>query len=171
MTNAMRVGVVGAVFAALLGVLGVRLWTMQVTEVFGYEARAEQQQVRVVTTPAPRGDIYDTNGVKLAGTRSALAVVVDLALVDSEQAQDLAETLAAFLDEPTSDIMEQLSSENRGAQITVAEDVTDEQATFILEHREDFPGATVIPQPIRTYPLGDLAAHVLGYRPAMAESV
>jgi len=163
MTNTMRIGVVGVVFAALLGVLGVRLWTMQVTEVYAYEDRAERQQVRVVTTPAPRGDIYDTNGVKLAGTRSALAAVVDLALVDTDQIESLAETLGAFLDVPTSEIMEQLSNENRGARITVAEDLTDEQATFILEHREDFPGATVIPQPIRTYPSGDLGAHVLGY--------
>jgi cell division protein FtsI/penicillin-binding protein 2 len=163
MTNTMRIGVVGAVFATLLGVLGVRLWTMQVTEVYGYEERAANQQVRVVTTPAPRGDIYDTNGVKLAGTRSALAVVVDLALVDQEETQGLAENLAAFLDVATSEIVEKLSSDNRGAQITVAEDLTDDEATFILEHREDFPGATVIPQPIRTYPFGDLGAHVLGY--------
>jgi len=159
----MRVGVIGIVFGVFLGVLGIRLWTMQVTEVNAYEEKAEQQQVRVVTTPAPRGDIYDTNGVKLAGTRSALAVVVDLALVDDDQASGLAENLAAFLDKPTSEIVEQLSTTNRGAQITVAEDLTDEQATFMLEHREDFPGATVTPQPIRTYPLGDLGAHVLGY--------
>ena len=163
MTNTMRVGVVGLVFAALLAVLGVRLWTMQVTEVFAYEERADKQQVRVVTTPAPRGDIYDANGVKLAGTRSALAVVVDLALVDNDQTESLSEHLAAFLDKPASEIMDQLSTENRGAQITVAEDLSDAQATFLLEHREDFPGATVIPQPIRTYPLGDLGAHVLGY--------
>ncbi|GMQ93667.1 MAG: hypothetical protein BMS9Abin12_1147 [Acidimicrobiia bacterium] len=163
MTNTMRVGVVGIVFATLLAVLGIRLWTMQVSEVYAYEALAAKQQVRVVTTPAPRGDIYDTNGVKLAGTRSALAIVVDLALVDIEEIDLLAENLAAFLNEPASDIVEQLSAENRGAQITVARDITDSQATFLLERREDFPGVTVIPQPIRTYPLGELAAHVLGY--------
>ncbi len=163
MNNSMRIGVVGLVFAALFGVLGIRLWTMQVTEVHAYEARAEKQQVRVVTTPAPRGNIFDVNGVKLAGTRSALAAVVDLALVDKDEIESLAENLGAFLDEPASDIIEQLSEDNRGAQITVAKDLTDSQATFLLEHREDFPGVTVIPQPIRTYPLGDLAAHVLGY--------
>ncbi len=163
MTNTMRVGVVGLVFAALLGVLGLRLWTMQVTEANAYGEQAEKQQVRVVTAPAPRGDIYDTNGVKLAGTRSALAIVVDLALVDRDQLGLLSENLAAFLDMPASDIMEALSTDNRGAQITVAEDLSDSQATFLLEHREDFPGATVIPQPIRTYPLGELGAHVLGY--------
>jgi cell division protein FtsI/penicillin-binding protein 2 len=163
MTSTMRIGVVGIVFAVLLAVLGLRLWTMQVTEVHAYEERAESQQVKVLTTPAPRGDILDVNGVKLAGTRSALAAVVDLALVDADQIQPLSENLAAFLGKPTSLIVEQLSIENRGAQVSVEKDLSDTQATFLLEHREDFPGVSVIPQPIRTYPLGDIGAHVLGY--------
>lgn len=163
MTSTVRVVVLGALFAVLLAVLVLRLWTMQVTGVHAYEERAASQQVRVVTTPAPRGDIVDANGVKLAGTRSALAAVVDLALVDDDEQQSLAEKLGAFLDEPASAILEQLSGDNRGAQITVAKDLSDSQATFLLEHKEEFPGVSVIPQPIRTYPLGDLAAHVLGH--------
>lgn len=163
MTSMARVGVVGVLFAVLLVVLGLRLWSMQVIGVHAYVDQAEQQQVRIVTTPAPRGDIFDINEVKLAGTRSALAAVVDLALIDEDGVQRLAENLAAFLDEPASDIVEQLSGTNRGVQVTVASDLTDIQAIFLLEHKEDFPGVAVIPQPIRTYPLGDLAAHVLGY--------
>ncbi|MEN8040805.1 MAG: penicillin-binding transpeptidase domain-containing protein [Actinomycetota bacterium] len=163
MTNTMRIGVIGIVFGALLAVLGLRLWAMQITEVHAYEERAERQQVRVVTTPAPRGDIYDSKGVKLAGTRSALAAVVDLALVDKDEMDQLAQNLAAFLDLDASEVIEQLSNDNRGAQITVAEDLSDADATFLLERREDFPGVAVIPQPVRTYPMGELGAHVLGY--------
>jgi cell division protein FtsI/penicillin-binding protein 2 len=163
MTNTMRIGVIGIVFAALLAVLGLRLWTMQVTEAHAYEERAAAQQVKVITTPAPRGNVFSADGVKLAGTRSALAAIVDLALVEREEVDELAENLATFLGKPASELVEQLSGDNRGAQITVAKDLTDTQATFLLEHRESFPGLTVIPQPIRTYPLGDLGAHVLGY--------
>jgi len=163
MTNTVRIGVVGVVFGVLLAVLGLRLWTMQVTEAYAYEERALKQQVRVVPAPAPRGDIYDANGVKLAGTRSALAAFVDLALIDEDQIGSLSERLAAFLHKPASEIVEQLSIDNRGALVAVAGELSDAQATFLLEHREDFPGVTVVPQPIRTYPLGDIAAHVLGY--------
>ena len=163
MTNTMRIGVIGIVFAALFAVLALRLWTMQITEVHAYEERAAAQQVKVITTPAPRGDVFSADGVKLAGTRSALAAIVDLALVDADEVDELAENLATFLNKPASDLVEQLSGDNRGAQITVAEDLTDTQATFLLEHKESFPGLAVIPQPIRTYPLGDLGAHVLGY--------
>lgn len=163
MSASVRIGIVGALFLALLGVLTLRLWTMQVTEVQAYEERAESNQIRLVSTPAPRGDIYDRNGVKLAGTRSALAAVIDLALVESSERKDLAENLAAFLDQPASDILLAMEEDAQGAQLTVAEDLSDAQATFLVEHREQFPGVNIIPQPVRTYPEGEVAAHLIGY--------
>jgi cell division protein FtsI/penicillin-binding protein 2 len=158
-----RIGVIGLVFLALLGVLTLRLWTMQVTEVQAYEDRADRNQVRVVFTPAPRGDIYDSNGVKLAGTRSALAAVVDLALVETSELETLARNLAAFLDVPTSELLDHLENPSAGAQVTVATDLTEYEATFLAEHRETFPGVNIVPQPVRVYPEGDLAAHIIGY--------
>ena len=163
MNNSVRLGVIGVVFFALLAVLSLRLWTMQVGAVEAYEERALSNQSRVVATPAPRGDILDRNGVKLAGTRSALAVVVDLLLVEPEDEERLAQNLAAFLDTPASEIIESFENDSQCGLVTVAEDVTDTQATFIVEHREEFPGVNIIPQPVRIYPEGELAAHILGY--------
>ncbi len=163
MTSPLRIGILGIIIMSLFAVLGIRLWTMQVTSAEAYEGRAEDNQIRVVRTPAPRGDIWDVNGVKLAGTRSALAAVIDLALIEADEQSDLAQNLAAFLDEPASDIEKLLSATNLGSQITVATDISDSQATFLLEHREMFPGIDVVPQPVRTYPEGELAAHVIGY--------
>lgn len=163
MSTSLRIGIIGAVFVALLGLLTLRLWTMQVTEVQAYEERAQSNQIRVVTTPAPRGDVFDRNGVKLAGTRSALAAVVDLALVESAERDMLARNLAAFLDRPASELMDAMENDAQGALLTVADDLTDEQATFLVEHREQFPGVSIIPQPVRTYPEGETAAHIIGY--------
>lgn len=163
MNTTLRLGVIGAVFFALLGILTLRLWTMQVTEVHAYEERAESNQIRVVHTPAPRGDVYDANGVLLAGTRSSLNAVVDLALVDQADREQLAQNLAAFLDQPASDIIDAMENDHQGGLLTVAEDLSEHEATFIVERREEFPGVSIIPQPVRTYPLGETAAHVLGY--------
>ncbi len=166
MTSPVRVGVLGLLIAALFGMLGLRLWTMQVTEAQAYNDRADQNQVRVVFTPAPRGDIFTADGVKIAGTRSALAAIVDLALVGKDERDELAQNLAAFLDDPAlpaSAIMDLLLGPNQGLQITVAKDLSEDQAVFLMEHRESFPGVNIIPQPIRTYPEGELGAHVIGY--------
>ncbi len=163
MTGTWRLAGVGVVLAVMLGVLGLRLWTIQVTETDTYAAEAERNLIRVVPTPAPRGDIFDRNGELLAGTTASLAAVVDMALVEDEIAEDLAQRLSAFLDQPASEILERFENATSGAQITLAEDLTERQALTLLEHREDFPGVAVIPQPIRDYPGGELAAQVLGY--------
>jgi cell division protein FtsI/penicillin-binding protein 2 len=157
-----RASIIGLIFLALLGVLTLRLWSMQVTDAQAYEDRAERNQVRIVYTPAPRGDIFDINGVKLAGTRSALAAVVDLALVESEDIETLSRNLAAFLDSNATAISDSLTEAN-APQVTVAVDLTEYEATFIVEHREMFPGVNIIPQPVRVYPQGEIAAHVVGY--------
>ena len=162
-TATWRIVVVGAVLAGMLGVLGLRLWTLQVTGVEEYQARAESNQIRLVNTPAPRGDVFDRKGVLLAGTRPSLAVVVDMALVTDETVEVLASNLAAFLDEPEEHLLETFEGANSGAQLILAADLSEERALLLLEHREDFPGIAIIPQPVREYPGGDLAAHVLGY--------
>ena len=42
-------------------------------------------------------------------------------------------------------------------------DITPEQYTAIEERRSEMPGVVLEVQPLRAYPLGDIAAHVLGY--------
>lgn len=163
MTGTWRLAGVGIVLAVMLGVLGLRLWTIQVTETDTYTAVAEQNLIRVVPTPAPRGDVFDRNGELLAGTKASLAAVVDMGLVEDEFAEVLAQRLSAFLDQPASEILARFENANSGAQIIFATDLTEQQALTLLEHREDFPGVAVIPQPIREYPGGELAAQVLGY--------
>ena len=171
MIGTWRLAAVGLVMAVMLGALGLRLWAIQVTETEDYNAEAERNLVRVVPTPAPRGDIYDRNGELLAGTKASLAVVVDMALVEDDFAEDLAQRLAAFLDEPASEILERFESANSGAQLILAMDLTEQQALTLVEHREDFPGVAVIPQPVRDYPNAELAAQVLGYigKPSAAD--
>ena len=171
MIGTWRLAGVGLVMAVMLGGLGLRLWAIQVTETEDYTAEAERNLVRVVATPAPRGDIYDRNGELLAGTKASLAVVVDMALVEDEFAEELAQRLAAFLDEPASKILERFESANSGAQLILAKDLTEQQALTLVEHREDFPGVAVIPQPVRDYPNAELAAQVLGYigKPSAAD--
>ena len=158
-----RIAFVGLALIAMLAVLGLRLWVVQVTAAVKYQEQAAQNQIRLVPTPAPRGDIYDRNGALLAGTRPSLAAVVDLALVTDEETEELIPRLAALFDLPASAIAERFESAASGAQITLAEGLTQEEALLVMERREDFPGVAVIPQPVRFYPLGDNAAHVLGY--------
>src|SRR5512133_2613242 len=92
-----RFATLGIVIVVVLAALLVRLWTMQVLNGKSYAAQAESNRVREISLEAPRGTIYDRNGVALVTNRSALAVSVDPSY---DAVRDL---LARFRNEETAD--------------------------------------------------------------------
>ena len=67
----LRLRIVGVVVLLLFGVLVLRLWTLQVVEGKTYAAAVTRNQVRVVSIPAPRGEIVDRNGTVLVSNTAA----------------------------------------------------------------------------------------------------
>ncbi len=164
MSSGWRLGVLGLVFAVMFGALTLRLWQIQVASTTDYEARASNNQVKIVHTPAPRGEIRDSNGRLLAGTRTALAAVVDGALVSEEAEEALVQQLAAFSSLTTDEVRRIVEDARaRGDRRTIVADLTSEAMEFLAERKELFPGVSVVPQPIRVYPEGELASDILGY--------
>jgi penicillin-binding protein 2 len=170
MSRTWRLVAVGSVFAALFAVLALRLWYLQVSTVAAALEVAEQQQLRVVTIEAPRGDIYDSSGRELlAATLASRRIVVDRALVPEEREEELVNNLSALLGVPAQDIWALFEEEGSGARFAVGDEVSESTAVFALEHVEDFPGVVVEPVPVRIYPQGESAAHVVGYIGAPAD--
>jgi penicillin-binding protein 2 len=156
--------VLGLVFLAMFAALTLRLWQIQVASATDYEAQADNNQVKLVSTPAPRGEIRDRNGELLAGTRSALAAVVDGALVTDDTEEELIQQLAAFSPLTTAEVRAIVEdARDRGDRRTVVSDISEDAMQFIAERKELFPGVSVVPQPIRIYPEGELASDILGY--------
>ncbi len=71
-----RFAVLGGIVIAVLSILLLRLWTMQVLSGDAFAAQAEQNRVREISTVAPRGRILDRKGRELVTNRATLAVVV-----------------------------------------------------------------------------------------------
>ena len=164
MTIGWRIGVLSAVFLALFALLTLRLWQIQVTEASVHERAAERNQIDFASTPAPRGQIFDRNGTLLVGTRPVLSAVVDGQLVRSELEEELIASLAAFSGLDPLQVEHAIDQARlRGERVAVIEELTNEQAVFLIEHVEDFPGVRVEPQPVRVYPLGSLASDIVGY--------
>jgi penicillin-binding protein 2 len=61
----------------LLCTLFGRLWYMQVMSNADYSQAANQQHIRQVLIPAPRGTIVDSQGRTLVGNRVSLMITVD----------------------------------------------------------------------------------------------
>ena len=92
-----RFAVLGTTAVAIFGVLSAKLWTMQILGNSAYADAAEQNLYTTVKTPAPRGAIYDTNGVALVANRPSQTVVADPEVADN---RDVIRRLSAVLGVP-----------------------------------------------------------------------
>jgi len=156
---------------ALFALLSLRMWQLQVTEAAVYEDRAENNQIDLASTPAPRGEIFDAEGRLIAGTRPALAAIVDGQLVPEDVQEALVARLSAFSGLTGAEVAVIVEdARDRGDRVPLVSELTDEQAVFLVEHAEEFPGVTVEPQPIRVYPQGELASDIVGFIGAPTES-
>ncbi len=164
-----RYAVLAGVLLVALGVLFVRLWSMQVLSADEFAAAAENNRVREVAVEAPRGRILDRNGEPLVTNRSTLGVTVVPAAKDDE---DLLYRLSVVLDMPYNEVVERVTSV-REAPLKprlVAVDVPMRTVAYLAEHQTDYPGVDVSVVPVREYPHGTLAAHVLGYTGEIPEA-
>src|SRR5690242_20388164 len=71
-----RIGTIQVVAFVLLAVLGVRLYYLQIVKGDYYSERAENQRIRHIPIPAPRGVIFDRNGKILVDSRPTWNVVL-----------------------------------------------------------------------------------------------
>src|SRR3954469_9744344 len=75
---ALRVAVLGGVALTMFAVIFFRLWYLQVLSGDKYLASAQNNQIRDIVVPAPRGDILGRNGRVLVDNRVSIAVQVQV---------------------------------------------------------------------------------------------
>ncbi len=153
-------GIVGFMFLALI----TRLWFLQVLAAERYRDQAADNYVRLVDVPAPRGRILDARGAVLVANRTSIQVTVNRQEAGEAKEEVLFE-LSKVLGVPADVLGERLDDPRFYAftPIPIAIDVPKRVAFYIKENQDDFPGVDIVKAPVRTYPQGNLAAHVLGY--------
>lgn len=168
----LRLTVLTVLVAILLGALMSRLWFLQVLAGDRYVELSISNELKTVLTEAPRGRILDRNGDELVKNRVAHTISADRnRLLDAtgepqdEEAEAVLERLADLLQLPVDEIVERMTSVrySRLRPTPIAIDVSPEIVFAVGEHAELFPGVVAERLPLRTYPYGDLAAHVVGH--------
>jgi len=149
--------------AVALGVLGGAFFRLQILSGNQYTLRSEENRLRAISLPAPRGTIYDRNGLVIAENVPGYVVSVLPGRRDTIAAtlERLAEHLGL-----SSERVEDLIARNRARpneSLVVLEDASFEQVTFVEERRPQFRRVVVEPQPQRRYPPGPAVAHIIGY--------
>src|SRR5437870_8931781 len=155
---------VGVVFVAF-ALVAVRLWYLQIERGSQMRVFADQNRIRLVRVPAPRGVVYDRHGEILVDNRPSFDVVF-VPEDARERRRQVLKTLAGYLGEEEVGIRPAVrtSGDRESYQGIVLRRDVDWQGVVALEtHQLDLPGISLRVAPKRYYPFGPLAAHLLGY--------
>lgn len=150
----------------LLGVLGLRLFQLQILEHEKYKLLAKNNSTRRAITLAPRGVIYDRNDKILATSRQSLSLVVlPNKLLKQVDKNYVAKFISKLVDLPLDELQEILNKMDPKTPlpITIDNDIDIVTAIKIFENKIKLPGVEVEEQAIRFYPYNEIGAHVLGY--------
>lgn len=159
-----RAVVAGLIMLALFLMLGSRLTHLQVHSYQHYMTLSQENRIKLVALPPPRGLIYDRNGVVLAENRPSFRLVLT-----PEEVKDIDATLlqlAEIIDLSETDISrfrELLSRTRRFEEIPLKLRLSEAEVARLAVDRHRFPGVEVQAQATRYYPLGTIAAHAIGY--------
>ncbi len=133
-----------------------------------YRQLAEQNRVRLEAVRAPRGRVFDRGGRLLADNSPAFAIVYRPPDGDVRTADSLADAPVALLERmlglPRTELQAVARRATRtGVTTPFREDVEPGIVSQVEELRAELPHVEVQVTPRRQYPLGGVAAHLLGY--------
>lgn len=163
-----------ALLAALVlggfALIVVGLLRLQVVEHGAYSELAKENRVRLEVLRAPRGAIYDRGGALLADSAPSFRIVFrpfpaeSVHLVRLALGEDYVARVARLVEADTGEVRQRIAAANRtGKSEALVRDAPFRILAAVEESRSELPGIEVLVEPLRRYPNGMLASHLLGY--------
>lgn len=157
-------------------VLLIRLFVLTVVQHDKWKGYGEAASLRAVYETAPRGDILDRNGKKLATSKAVYSVnlsrvnlPVETALASAAGSFEILKQNGEDVETTQQEIAETLQASGYQSYlpITISGQVSRKSARQIAAQK--LPGIQIVVSYIREYPYGSLASHVLGYLGQISE--
>jgi penicillin-binding protein 2 len=164
---ALRVAILGGIALTMFAIIFFRLWFLEVLSGDKYRAQANNNRIRDVAVPAPRGDIVDRNGSVLVDNRVSIAVQIDPRKLPpaGPRRRLLYRRLGAVIGEAPHQIDTEVRRQHAlvpYAPATIKSDASRDLYSYLFERQNEFPGVTVTRVYLRQYPHGSVGAHMFG---------
>ncbi len=152
-----------AVIALFVSVLIGRLVYLQVFDYSNLATRSSENRVEIVPIPPVRGQIYDRQGVLLAGNRTVYSLAIIPANASNlDQLLDDIQTIVPVSERDLADFRKSLRINSR-YDLHILKDYLDEHEVGRLAvERYRLPGAYISAVLHRDYRAGEAASHVVG---------
>ncbi len=169
-----RLRVLLGVLLGAFMILVVIMWRVQVLHTTEYTQSLDRQSIRRVRLPGVRGSIYDRHGKVLAGNTPSYCIAIYIEeLREPGRWSHTVDRIEGVLDE----LSERLKIERQVTRRDISRHIARRLPLPFLAWREIGPdvlarwaedpdpmlGVDIYVEPVRTYPEGSLAAHILGY--------
>lgn len=148
--------------SAIFFILVARLAYIQLIQNDKFSTLARENRMRLITIKAPRGEVFDRNGIKLVGNQPVYTV--SLVNLGRKNTTGVIKRLASVLNIDPREIQQKIDQQKRLYEpVKIATRVPLELVTRIEEQRLELPGVVIDIEPVREYPNGKILAHVMGY--------
>jgi penicillin-binding protein 2 len=164
---ALRVAMLAGIALAMFGIVFFRLWYLQVLSGDKYLTQANDNRVRDIVVPAPRGDVIDRNGTVLVDNRISIAVQIEPQKLPPRgpRRAELYRRLGRVLGMSPAKIAREVVEQRKAlpyATITIKQDVPPAVRDYVLERQNQFPAVVVQKVYLRHYPHKELGAQLFG---------
>jgi len=145
-------------FLLLIG----RISWLQLIEGERYRRLSENSRLRLIPLSPPRGLILDRNGERLAGDEASFSLSVIPSNIDD--VDRLLDSLGRFLKIDKEIAKRKIrEASNPFKPVSLKKNVDMSTIAFLMEREEEFPGTLITVHPVRSYPHGMVASHIIGY--------
>ena len=156
--------ILGTGMAGFAVLLGSRMRQLQVNEADQFRLLAEENRINIRLLPPPRGQVFDRNGLLIAGNQQNYRVTIIRDEVDDpKQTLTNLSRLIPLSQQDIDDILEEMSKRSRLVPVTVADRLSWEDVSQVAVNAPALPGITPEFGLSRIYPRGDDFAHIIGY--------
>src|SRR4030042_2182001 len=139
----------------------MRLWQIQILQGNEYRKLSESNRLRIISIPAPRGILFDRNGIPLVRNSSYFCASVTCGQFDKAKTH----LLSKVLNMPVEEILEKINQEGLGPFIPIRlkEGLSFNEVAYIEARKSDFPGLIIEADASREYIYGNIGSHLIGY--------
>ena len=158
------------VLAGIFAILFFRFYHLQIYQHSKYEAKAGNNSVRKISLHAPRGIIYDRNGIPIVDNRQIYDLsVIPFDVTNQFDYRMVSKRAGVSSIELKEKIAKGKKSFHRFRPIPIKRHINFETRSHLEENKLSLPGTIFSEFPARTYPVKAKLTHVLGYLRAVTE--
>ena len=158
------------VLAGIFAILFFRFYHLQIYQHSKYEAKAGNNSVRKISLHAPRGIIYERNGIPIVDNRQIYDLsVIPFDVTNQFDYRMVSKRTGVSSIELKEKIAKGKKSFHRFRPIPIKRHINFETRSHLEENKLSLPGTIFSEFPARTYPVKAKLTHVLGYLRAVTE--